>query len=907
MIVLRSTGHRLLTITLTVLVLLVLLCLRSFALTDPEYIYAIHDPGGESHMISAKGWIVFTEAIGANPSDQSAGNYSYWANQGYGIIVRLNNGYGSSGTLPPESQYANFAARCANFIKNSSGCRYWIIGNETNLPREWPGNVNDNPNTGEPITSARYVSCYNQVYSAVKAVAPGAQLMPSPSGTWAPPYPGQGIPGFLDYWLNILNGIGASKVDALALHAYTHGCDPALVFSDSKMGPPYQTIYYNFRVYRNYLQALPPAFRSKPAFITECDQNFECADNSNPKRTWANVNSGWVRNIYSEINTWNQSNSQKVRCVALFRWPMEAEGQFTFGISALGNVIQDFQQAVAFKYRWAPDAMTNTTPGGVNLSLQATQIHTDSDFNAEQAGLKAIDGVVSVASKWTSAGTSPPHWLVLDLGAMKTVNGFIIRHAGAAGEPAYYNTESFSIQSASSIDGPWQDEVIIDNSVQEAVTARTYLTPKQLRYVRLYITDAGIDNYARIPEFEVRGESPPVLSRSPAATTASVTQGSSPPSQTMTVRNIGGGTLDYTITSNRSWLGVSPASGASSGNTNTHTITFSTASLSPTTYFGSLTVTDTSGQNPAQVFSVTLTVTPGPPTVSIGQPSRPFASFGPVTYSVNYTNATSVSLSNSDVTLNRTGDANGLVSVSGSGNLSRLVSINSITGDGTLGISLAAGTASSSGGQAPAAGPSQTFEVFNTVAAISPGQAKLLPDDSSVKLAGVPVSLLTTQSFYVEDSQRSSGLQIQPVSAVDNLVEGALVSVIGKMTTDASGERALAGEVTLQGGSSSLNPFRMSNRQLGGEDWMTSAGPTRGQAGVLSPYGMNNIGLLVTVWGTVISAGNGEFVLDDGSGSPVRCILAPGDPAPSVGAFEFATGISSRGADSQRLVKLRKR
>ena len=139
---------------------------------DPAYIYAIHDPGGESNMSSAKGWIVWTEAIGISGS--GGANYSSWSSQGYGVIVRLNNGYGSSGTLPFQSQYGQFAARCANFIQNSSGVDYWIIGNETNLPREWPGNVDGNPATGEPITVARYVDCYNQCWTAIKNAVPSA-------------------------------------------------------------------------------------------------------------------------------------------------------------------------------------------------------------------------------------------------------------------------------------------------------------------------------------------------------------------------------------------------------------------------------------------------------------------------------------------------------------------------------------------------------------------------------------------------------------------------------------------------------------------------------------------------------------------------------------------------------------
>ena len=64
---------------------------------------------------------------------------------------------------------------------------------------------------------------------------------------------------------------------------------------------------------------------TKQVLITECDQNIECADGASPRHTWANVNSGWVRAIYNEINNWNAANSQKIRCVIMFRWPNGVE------------------------------------------------------------------------------------------------------------------------------------------------------------------------------------------------------------------------------------------------------------------------------------------------------------------------------------------------------------------------------------------------------------------------------------------------------------------------------------------------------------------------------------------------------------------------------------------------------
>ena len=102
-----------------------------------------------------------------------------------------------------------------------------------------------------------------------------------------------------------------------------------------------------------------------------------------------------------------------------------------------------------------------------------------------------------------------------------------------------------------------------------------------------------------------------------------------------------------------------------------------------------------------------------PPTVSISTPSESSTLTGPVTYTITYGGADTITLSDSDVTLNKTGTASGTAGVSGTGNTTRTVTVSSITGDGTLGISIAAGTASNSLGAAYAAGPSATFIAGN--------------------------------------------------------------------------------------------------------------------------------------------------------------------------------------------------
>ncbi len=85
------------------------------------------------------GWIVFKTAIGHDAQDQSSADYSSWSDRGLGVIVVLVNGYLPEGTLPNSADYADFAARCANFVGNSQGARIWVIGNEMNHPSERPG------------------------------------------------------------------------------------------------------------------------------------------------------------------------------------------------------------------------------------------------------------------------------------------------------------------------------------------------------------------------------------------------------------------------------------------------------------------------------------------------------------------------------------------------------------------------------------------------------------------------------------------------------------------------------------------------------------------------------------------------------------------------------------------------
>jgi hypothetical protein len=107
---------------------------------ESQWIFGLHDPGGEQIMLAANkpGWIVFTEAVGHDPRDRTGRDFRSFSGRGFGVICRINNGYYPDGTLPLSRYYGDFAQRCGNFVAASPGCRIWIIGNETNYEIERP-------------------------------------------------------------------------------------------------------------------------------------------------------------------------------------------------------------------------------------------------------------------------------------------------------------------------------------------------------------------------------------------------------------------------------------------------------------------------------------------------------------------------------------------------------------------------------------------------------------------------------------------------------------------------------------------------------------------------------------------------------------------------------------------------
>ncbi len=369
-------------------------------LFDSPYLFGLHDPGGEYLMAQAnrRGWIVFTVEVGNDANNSGGFDFTPWANQDFGIICRINNGYGSAGTIPHSSRYAEFARRVANFVAASQGCKLWVIGNEMNHSQEWPalpssaasavtpsatpvvtaqtrrGPAADPVGHGsrtrfsaitaqaggpqaaaitassatagfEPITPDLYARCFRLCRDAIKLL-PGHGDDQVITGAVAPwndqvKYPANSTGDWVRYFADVLALLGSGGLDGIALHTYTHGSDPTLVTDGATMNPPFQNRYFNFPAYRNFMEAVPSSLRSLPVYITETDQDVP----------WLDQNNGWVQAAYAEINRWNQqAGAQQIRALVLYRWPPYDQ----WYIQGKQGVIDGFLDAMRNGYQWKP-------------------------------------------------------------------------------------------------------------------------------------------------------------------------------------------------------------------------------------------------------------------------------------------------------------------------------------------------------------------------------------------------------------------------------------------------------------------------------------------------------------------------------------------------------------------------
>jgi PKD repeat protein len=509
-----------------ILVVGLLLVCAAPVIAQSPYIYGIHDhdPNPQEYLNrievgGASGWVTATVAIGSDPNDHGGGDFSFLADRGHTVIVRLNNGYCPNGTIPEPARYEDFARRAANYVAASSGANIWVIGNETNLAGEWPlvdGRL-------RYVSPQNYATLFRKVYDAIKAVGPDHQVVPQALAPFAGPYnpgstcgyPHDGNPlNWVQYMNRMLTAIKSTGgLDGIAVHINSRGYSYADIHSTQRVSAGGQDLFFSFYVYKDWVDhGIPADLYHLPIYATESNGIHYWSGN-HPEDPGSHYEAGWMQEIYAEIDRYNLTAAVTgkpiYRCVNMYRWCGWCDGWNIDSSPYEGQILTDLEQAVAAGYTWPdgsnPPPPPPPGPTGDNLARDAVAWSASSSYNGDYGGDKAYDDIVSASSKWTSDGSGASSWLALDLGSEADLNGFIVRHAGDGGEQPYYNTETFRVEMGNSLDGPWTVLSSIDNSQQDDSSTVVLATNATTRFVRLFITDAGIDSYARIPEFEVYG------------------------------------------------------------------------------------------------------------------------------------------------------------------------------------------------------------------------------------------------------------------------------------------------------------------------------------------------------------------------------------------------------------------
>lgn len=399
----------------------------------------------------------------------------------HGLVNIIRVDYRAMVAVPTNS--ADYPAWASNFIRCTSELRdlasLYIVGNEPNIEGD--------------ITAPQYAAAFNYLYSRRGEMPSGTQLLTTFNSPFTSPV-----------WMNQM----ASRldgVDGFTLHTggiRSHCQDPRQPCEYGNW--PFDGA---FRYYRDVIDNIPSRWWDRPVYITELN-TYTGSPGSEPQNNYLG---DWINKAFEDVRNYNATRGSKppVWAMAWFvdrpqSWPQWSLRNIP---AARTDMSQEFKNPANRSGAPAPSPTpppaTPTPAPEQNVALGKSW-RASSVYGADWGGDNAVDGVVSVASKWTSNGTTAESWLAIDLGQAYEVTRFVVRHAGAAGEADYFNTQSFRVEIGPSFSGPWTVLATVNNAGQTDDVSEVVLNaPATTRFLRLYITDAGIDNYARIPELEV--------------------------------------------------------------------------------------------------------------------------------------------------------------------------------------------------------------------------------------------------------------------------------------------------------------------------------------------------------------------------------------------------------------------
>ncbi|MBO7120725.1 MAG: discoidin domain-containing protein [Bacteroidaceae bacterium] len=137
-----------------------------------------------------------------------------------------------------------------------------------------------------------------------------------------------------------------------------------------------------------------------------------------------------------------------------------------------------------------------------NLAMLSDMEITSSPVMVGSFASYAANGSPSDGYMWLSKTTDGTGWVQMDFKEPFQISRYVIRHAEAGGLEPQLNSRDFTVEV--SLDGEtWQTvSTVVDNV---APVTDVSITPVEARYVRVNVTNGGIDGCVRIGDIEVYG------------------------------------------------------------------------------------------------------------------------------------------------------------------------------------------------------------------------------------------------------------------------------------------------------------------------------------------------------------------------------------------------------------------
>ena len=138
----------------------------------------------------------------------------------------------------------------------------------------------------------------------------------------------------------------------------------------------------------------------------------------------------------------------------------------------------------------------NGKPFNTSLQKTVTSSTSASGYSASQA----VDG--SFTTGWKSSSSTGTKYMQVDLGKNYKISRYVLKNAETAYMSSSLNSKAWKVEVSTNGTSWTQLDTVSGNS--KDIVYRN-VTQTTARYVRITITDAGSDGYARIQDFEIYG------------------------------------------------------------------------------------------------------------------------------------------------------------------------------------------------------------------------------------------------------------------------------------------------------------------------------------------------------------------------------------------------------------------